>query len=227
MAPPAGVSQASVTETGATERFLTLNSQDGSVHSCRSSYAHFRFCTRPHDNQRLLTDQEIIRGFLAGSKRDYAVVLGWITAVVRSRLWSDRVAGDDVIADTRLKLLMNFRENSFRVESSLKTHVQRITLYTLVDAARRQKRLVPLTDENNQAETSDPLSQLQHDEEIDLLERAMAMLPDGCQDLFYKTLYKKMKCRDVAAREGTTEGAIKTRLSRCRDKLSQIMREIS
>ena len=154
-------------------------------------------------------------------------MLGWITTAVRSRLWSDRVDGDDVIADTRLKLLMNFRENSFRVESSLKTHVQRITLYTLVDAARRQKRLLPLTDQNNQADTGDPLSRLQQDEELDLLERAMSMLPDGCQDLFSKTLCKKMKCRDVAAQEGTTEGAIKTRLSRCRDKLAEIMQQIT
>ncbi len=89
-----------------------------------------------------VTDKERIRGFLEGSTQEYREILGWITTVVRSRLWEDRVAPDDVIGDTLMKLLLTFREDSFRLESSLKTHVQRITLYTLIDAARRQKRFV-------------------------------------------------------------------------------------
>ena len=72
----------------------------------------------------------------------------WTSSIIRSHLWDNRVTPEDVQSDTVVKLLLNLREESFRLESSLKTYVQRITLYTLVDAIRRQNRLDPIADEN-------------------------------------------------------------------------------
>ncbi len=173
-----------------------------------------------------MTDQEIIRGFLKGSKREYAEVLGWISAVVHARIWVNRVAPEDAIADTRLKLLLNFRQNTFRLESSLKTYVQRITLYTLVDTIRRQKKYAPLDTEGIPADTTNPHSQLESDEQLALLERAMAILPDTCQALFRMVLQEKIRYKGIASQEGTTEGAIKTRFARCKARLTEIMRLI-
>ncbi len=71
-----------------------------------------------------------------------------------------------------------------------------------------------------------PLSRMEHDEESALLERVLSMLPDGCKTLFSMVLEEKATCKEIARRQGTTEGAIKTRLSRCRDKAHEILQRI-
>lgn len=174
-----------------------------------------------------MTDTERIKGFLEGSPKEYGEILGWITTVVRSRLWEERVAPDDVIADTLMKLVLAFREDTFRLESSLKTHIQRITLYTLIDAARRQKRFVSMSAQTDPPDASTPFTRMVRKEELALVDRVLSMLPEGCRKLFGMVLDEKITCREIARREGTTEGAIKTRLSRCRDKASDILRRLS
>jgi RNA polymerase sigma factor (sigma-70 family) len=174
-----------------------------------------------------LTDQELITGFLKGGKAEYHLVLDWITAMVRSHSWDTRVSSEDVVADTLMKLLLNLRDDSFRVESSLKTYVQRIALYTLVDAERRQRRLDPITNENTLADASTPHSRLETEEELRLIDRALSILPEGCRGLFEMILQERVKYREIAARLGSTEGAIKARLSRCREKMRDIVRQMT
>jgi RNA polymerase sigma-70 factor (ECF subfamily) len=173
-----------------------------------------------------LTDQELIQGFLEGRKPEYIRVHGWITAMVRSRLWDNHVAPEDVVADTLMKLLLNLRDESFRLESTLKTYVQRIALYTLVDAGRRRKRLKPIADGNTLSDPSTPHSLLEDEEEQQLIDRAMSMLPESCRRMFEMALHERMKYREIARRLGSTEGAIKTRLSRCRDRIYEIVRQL-
>jgi RNA polymerase sigma factor (sigma-70 family) len=174
-----------------------------------------------------LTDQELIQGFLEGGRTEYLRVREWIITMVRSHLWNDRVTPDDVVADTILKLLLNLRQESFRLESSLKTYVQRITLYTLVDAGRRQKRLDPIADENALPDASTPHSLMEYDEKQRLIDRAMSILPEGCRKMFELVLQEGTKYREIAKNIGSTEGAIKTRLSRCRDKMTEIMNSLT
>jgi RNA polymerase sigma-70 factor (ECF subfamily) len=173
-----------------------------------------------------LTDQELIQGFLNGRKPEYIRVHGWITAMVRSRLWDNDVAPEDVVADTLLKLLLNLRDESFRLESTLKTYVQRIALYTLVDAGRRKKRVNAVAVENTLFDPSTPHSLLENEEEQQLIDRAMSMLPESCRKMFEMVLQEGVKYREIARRFGSTEGAIKTRLSRCRDKIEEIVRQL-
>jgi RNA polymerase sigma-70 factor, ECF subfamily len=173
-----------------------------------------------------VTDQDIIHGFLNGSASEHDHIVGWIRAVVNTRLWDGRVHADDVIADTRMKLLVNLRDGSFRLESSLKTYVQRITLYTLVDASRRARPLVPIDPATPAPDQTDPHAQLVQVEEQRLLARTIALLPDGCRNLVQMTLQRRMTCREVAAQLGISEGAVKTRLSRCRDRIRELVRQM-
>ena len=174
-----------------------------------------------------MTDQKIIQGFLKGGSKEYNQVREWIAAMVRSRLWDNRVTPEDVVADTLIKLLLNLRKKSFRVESSLKTYVQRITLNTLVDGTRRRKRLVPIADENTLSDASTPLTKIEHDEELELMDRALSMLPEACRKLFEMVLQEQVTYVEIARRIGSSEGAIKTRISRCRQKISEIMRQMT
>ena len=170
-----------------------------------------------------MTDSDRIRGFLSGTRPQYDEIVGWITVVVRSHLWEEHVPAEDVIADTVAKLLVALRNGAFRADASLKTYVQQITLYTLVDATRRQRRYVALDATADVCTPGTPLTDLEAREDHARIERALAMLPDNCRELFLLVLEEKLRCREIADRLGTTEGAIKTRLSRCRHKAKELM----
>ena len=174
-----------------------------------------------------MTDQELIKGFLNGGKREYNQVVGWISDVVRSKLWAERVATEDVIADTTLKLLLNLREDEFRLESSFKTYVQRITLYTLVDAVRRTRNADRIDSDPPDLDGTTPYSLLEEEEQIQLFRRVVGLLPAKCRQLWFMVFHEQLKCREIAARLGTTEGAVKTALSRCKEKARTIYKELT
>jgi len=171
-----------------------------------------------------VTDKERIDGFLKGSRREHDEIVGWITVVVRSRLWEERLAADDVIADTVMKLLLNFRESTFRLESSLKTHVQRITLYTLIDATRREKRFIAMNAHIDPPDPANPLTVMEQSEEQEMIRCAMALLPENCRELLTIVFDRKLSYKEIATLRGTTEGAIKTQLARCRERIHALVR---
>ena len=174
-----------------------------------------------------MTDREIIQGFLGGGKQEYKQVLAWVTEAVRSKLWAERVAADDVIADATMKLLINLRDETFRLESSLKTYIQRITLYTLVDASRRVKRLSSLGDDDVLKEESTPHSIIEAEEKEKLFQRIVGLLSDKCRQLWVMTFEHELSSKEIAAKLGTSEGSVRTNLSRCKDKATEILKQIS
>jgi RNA polymerase sigma-70 factor (ECF subfamily) len=174
-----------------------------------------------------LTDQELIQGFLNGGKQEYKQVVSWVTEVVRSKLWAERVAADDVIADTTMKLLLNLRDECFRLESSLKTYVQRIALYTLVDASRRVKNLEPFDDDEPHAQTSNPHSLMEDDEKQRLFQRVVGLLPEKCRQLWVMAFDNDLRSSEIAKKLGSSEGSVRTSLSRCKDQAAEILKRIS
>jgi RNA polymerase sigma factor (sigma-70 family) len=171
-----------------------------------------------------VTDKERIEGFLKGSRREHEEIVGWISVVVRSRLWEERVVADDVIADTVMKLLLNFREGTFRLESSLKTHVQRIALYTLVDATRREKRFTAIGARMDPPDPASPQTIMERTEEQEMIRRSMDLLPENCRELLTIVFDQRLTYKEIATLRGTTEGAIKTQLSRCRERIHALVR---
>ena len=174
-----------------------------------------------------MTDQELIQGFLRGGKREYKQIVAWVSDVIRSKLWTDRVAGEDVISDTTMKLLVNLREDTFRLDSSFKTYVQRIALYTLVDASRRVRKLQALDEDSDLRDSSNPHSLAEEKERDELFERVLSMLPAKCRQLWQLAFRDDLKSKEIAARIGCSEGAVRTSFSRCRDQASGILEKIS
>lgn len=174
----------------------------------------------------MTTDQDRIQGFLAGQQPQFDEIHEWITVVVRSRLWTDHIDADDVIADTLARLLTALRDGEFKADASLKTYVQQITLYTLIDATRRQKRFVVLDSAVDPPDFETPHHELEVKDELARIARAIASLPEGCRTLFTFVLEDRLSCREIARRIGISEGAVKTRLSRCRQKAVTLMRNM-
>ncbi len=144
--------------------------------------------------------------------------------VVRNRVWLEAIAPDDVIADVSEKLLRNLRDKKFRFGSSLKTYVQRMTRYTIIDLARSYKctdRL--MTKENlNLDEVMTPHQIYENKEEALLFVRIYSLMCVNCQELWNMVLVEKITYKAIGAKLGRSESAIKSQAVRCKEEAMHI-----
>ena len=176
-----------------------------------------------------MSDEDVIKGYLEGKREAFDLITGWIRQAVDRRVWAGRVSPDDVLADTREKLLFNLRHDKFRLEASLKTYVQRMALYTCVDAVRRERTLTVRSIDETVPATGmpDPHEVLEKNEEEQLFQRIVELLPDNCRLLWTMVFVGKLKVPQIAARLGRTEGAIRTSLSRCKEKAIELRKRLT
>lgn len=171
---------------------------------------------------RSTTDEALIRGFLAGDAACARQVTVWIGEVLRHprlRLGNDV---EDVAQQVRRKLLVSFREERFTGASSLRTYIWRVAQHAAIDhlrMGRTKPAAVPL---DEIAEPADPAASpeggLLQDERRALFARVLARLADECRNLFHLIVFEELSYAEIAARLRVTEGAIKVRALRCREK---------
>lgn len=168
----------------------------------------------------MLSDREIIRGFLQGDTQSVELVQTWIVYVVHARLWTQDIQAEDIVSDTILKLLVNLRDNKFKFESSLKTYAQRIARFTIIDHVRAQRRAREYVKEMSlmSAEQESPARAFENEEEMTLFLRVVSLLPQECRDLWAMIHNEEMSYVEIAERLSLTEGAVKTRVLRCKQR---------
>ena len=170
-----------------------------------------------------MSDREIIEGFLKGDPRIYEIVREWICIVLRSARYGSSLSEEDIAADTIAKLLTNLRENNFRFDSALKTYVQRITRYTLIDALRSSrftKTNQALVEET--VDPSDQLAEFEDREEQELFALIMEKMDRKCTNLWRMIFHEELPYRKIAEKLNITEGAVKTRVLRCKEKAMEL-----
>jgi RNA polymerase sigma factor (sigma-70 family) len=189
---------------------------------------HNRLFTTPIAPTLPLSDQDVIEGFLAGKSKPYAIVSDWIKAVVNYLAHHERLSADDIIGDTLEKLIRLFREEAFKGESSLKTYVQRITKYTIVDAARRTvvTRTDPIPDNFDVAADGDPEVLAEEAETKTIYQRMLERISAGCRDIWKKIFVEEKTYKQIAAELGISEGAVKVRVFRCKDEATKIVEKL-
>jgi len=176
-----------------------------------------------------MTDRELIDGFLKGDNQHYKAIHEWIALVIRSRSWVPGISEDDLASDTIYKLLTNFRDRQFRFESSLKTYVQKITRFTIIDAVRRNRR----THHGGQdlVDTApDPdsfLDAFQDDEELALYQRIVSLIGPECRSMWQLIFHNELPYAEIAKSLHISVGAVKTRVLRCKEKAIEIRKRIT
>ena len=169
-----------------------------------------------------MSDTELVQGFSAGNEACARQIDIWIGEVLRHprlRLGSD---AEDAAQQVRSKLLISLRGGSFRGASTLRTYVWRIAKHTAIDHLRKRHARPSAHSIDDVAEPADPAASpeaiLLKQERRELLARVLSSLGDGCQKLLQLIAFDELSYQEIASRLQTTEGAIKVRALRCREK---------
>lgn len=169
-----------------------------------------------------LSDSELVQGFQVGNEACARQIDIWIEEVLRHpglRLGSDV---DDAAQQVRSKLLISLRGGSFRGESTLRTYVWRVAKHAAIDHLRKRNSRPPALSIDDVAEPTDPApspeAALLKQERRELFVRVLSGLGEGCQELLQLIAFEALSYQEIASRLQTTEGAIKVKALRCREK---------
>jgi RNA polymerase sigma-70 factor (ECF subfamily) len=177
-------------------------------------------------------DAELVRGYLAGDAAAARQVDLWILEVLRHPRLTLGNDVDDLAQQVRRKLLISLRAGRFQHASSLRTYTWRAAQHTAIDYLRA-RRVRPFTAsfEDQAVEPADPAPSPEavvlQQERRDLLARVLARLGDDCRQLLQLIVFDELNYRDIATRLGATEGAIKVRALRCREKATREYRSVT
>lgn len=176
-----------------------------------------------------MTDNELITRFLEGDNEAYHVIVTWIKDVTRTHLWKHNIFQEDIISDTTLKLLMNFRNNCFEYKSTLKTYVQRIARFTIIDSVRMQQyQLLSLEAAGvDPPGTNNPAEFAEEREQEMLFKRLLSLMDEKCVELWRMTLEERRHYKDIAMQFKVSEGTIKSRVFRCKEEAIKIWNSFS
>jgi RNA polymerase sigma-70 factor (ECF subfamily) len=167
-------------------------------------------------------DTALISGFLAGDLACSTQIDQWIAEVLRHpglRLGADV---DDVAQQVRRKLLVSLRDGRFLGTATLRTYVWRVAQHAAIDHLRHRRAHPAPTSLGEIPDPPDPAwspeGTLLLQERREIFAEVLARLGDECRELFQLIAFDELSYREIAARLRTTEGAIKVRALRCRDK---------
>jgi len=174
-------------------------------------------------------DARLKAGFLRGEKKAYATIDKWITTVVRNNRWDLGRDVLDIAQDVRLTIFENLQNDKFQFKSSLKTYVWRIAKYTCIDHLRCRKQLLSIDEKEIELVDAgkDPSEELNEKEQKMLFMNLFQSLPQNCRDLWRMIWEEKLHYEKIAQRLKISEGTVKSRVARCKEKALELGRKIS
>lgn len=176
-----------------------------------------------------LHDRDIIEGFLAGRKAEYEILVEWIKELTRIKLHITSVSSEEIVSDTIYKLLNNFRADSFQLREKLKSYVQAVAGYTIIDHVRIRKRYteLPKGEDFNPPDPGRIEEDVQTKEQRVLADRIFALMSEECRKLWRLRFVDDLDYREIGARLGITEGTVKVRFHRCKKQAIAIREKIT
>lgn len=174
-----------------------------------------------------IDETDMADAFLAGDPETVDDVVTWVklaTWSFRTRLGDD---WDDARHEAITQLTQALREGRFRGEGTFKAYVRRVASTTCLDRLRSRKRWrwTELEEGVVPPSRSDSRS---HSDRYDLLRlvgRVLAEVPEDCRRL-WSMLMEGLSYREMSGRCDVSEGALRVRVLRCRQRASEIRAKI-
>lgn len=166
-------------------------------------------------------DDPLHTEFLAGKPTAIAEIRRMIELVVRGFAFPDPGTGRDLVQEALTRIFLNLTSGQFRGEASFRTYCARIARFTCLEHIRRRRFESAVDPEAlpSSARWSAPEdSFLWTEEHLRNLDR-FSSLPCDCRELLRLVFIEGKSYRETAIALGITEGALRTRIHRCRSAL--------
>jgi RNA polymerase sigma-70 factor (ECF subfamily) len=162
---------------------------------------------------------EFLRGdsFVVGAIRDA------VRLAVRSFQFSDTALNNDLVQDTLTRVFLNLTAGHFRGESSLATYARRVARNACLEHLRKRRfeaSLDPEVVQSSERWSRPDESLLWAEEHLRNLEIFSRLTPD-CRSLMMLVFVEGRSYREIGTLLGLSEGAVKTRVHRCRSCFRQ------
>ncbi|MBH1939271.1 sigma-70 family RNA polymerase sigma factor [Mobilitalea sibirica] len=131
---------------------------------------------------------------------------------------------EDIFQDVFIKV--NQKLSTFEGNSSIKTWIIRITINTCKDFLKSawNRRVVPMMEYQEDAIISDSdYEDVEKQDTNDLIKNAVLSLPAKYRDVVLCVYFQEMSVSEAAQALSIAEGTAKSRLSRARQKLKQLL----
>lgn len=147
------------------------------------------------------------------------------------KLLKNREDALDAAQESFIKAWINI--DSFRGDSKFSVWIYRLTYNTCLDALRKMKKgeIISLTSEDDESEKNIPDETLTPEEEVlhketrHAVRRAVEELPEEYRQILIMREFTEMTYSEISSATGLNEGTVKSRLSRARAKLGDILRK--
>ena len=161
--------------------------------------------------------------FLRGDPPTIGRIRDVVRRVVRSFQFPDPGLNGDLAQDAITSVFVNLSSGSFRGEASLETYARRIARYTCLGWIRRRRFEASTNVDSipSASRWSAPEDSFLWTEEHLRNLQIFSTLPGDCRELLKLVFIEGRSYREAAGILGLTEGAIKTRVHRCRAALKE------
>ncbi|MCG8457693.1 MAG: sigma-70 family RNA polymerase sigma factor [Holophagales bacterium] len=172
-----------------------------------------------------MDDSRRIRLLLEGDARTLAEVRNWIRLAFGrlARLYTDDL--EDLEQEVLLELLGALDQGRFRGESSLRTYVRAYAYHKILDLrrARERRHLVEISELELPVAEPSAYERLSDRQKLEMAMGIVEEMPEGCRRLWWLVQEGK-SFRQIGAELGASEGSLRVRLSRCRQKALELRR---
>ena len=131
---------------------------------------------------------------------------------------------EDIFQEVFIKADRN--KESFRGESSVKTWLIRITVNACKDylkSAYSRRVTMFSEEEENQIPTDDTTEEIERKQDGEQIRKALLLLPEKYREVLVCLYFEERSVAETAKVLGLSEGTVKSRLSRARDKFRVIL----
>lgn len=170
------------------------------------------------------SDEELLRSFLDGNQTSFAELMGRHEDRIFALAFRMTGQRADALDATQEAFVAAFRQaDRFRFDSAFGTWLYRIAINTCHDLLRKRKRWA--ADESEESEQIDLVAS-RFDESVDArldLTRALSSLPADYREAVVMHDVGGVAYEEIARLTGVPVGTVKSRISRGRHRLAELM----
>ena len=133
----------------------------------------------------------------------------------------------DVSQNVFLKVFRHIKTVEDMSDSQLKGWLYRVTVNSCLDDKRKHSREVPVEEDFESVETDEsvlPEPSAHNEEKRKLVQQAVDSLPDIYRETVTLHYYAGLNYAEIAELSGSTEGTVKSRMSRAKARLCELLK---